>query len=83
VEARERQRIALERQLQAQSDTAAIARVQYRSGLTDFLGVLDAERSVNRTRDQLAAAEAEAADARIALFRAIGGDVKAPAPATR
>jgi NodT family efflux transporter outer membrane factor (OMF) lipoprotein len=74
VEARERQRLALERQLAAQRETAAIARVQYRSGLTDFLGVLDAERAVNRTRDGIAAAEAEAADARIALFRAIGGD---------
>ena len=81
VEARERQRIALERQLAAQRETAAIARVQYRSGLTDFLGVLDAERAVNRTRDQIAAAEAEAADARIALFRAIGGDAGPSRPA--
>lgn len=84
VEARDRQRVALDRQLAAQRETAAIARVQYRSGLADFLGVLDAERALVRTRDQLAAAEAEAADARIALFRAIGGDAPAaPAAAAR
>lgn len=74
VDARERQRQALLRQLAAAAETVEIARKQYRSGLTDYLGVLDSERAVNRARDQLAAAEAEAADARLALFRAIGGD---------
>ncbi len=74
AEARERQRVALERLVAANQDTASIARVQYRRGLTDFLGVLDAERALLRSRDQLIAAEAEAADAELALFRAIGGD---------
>ena len=74
VDARERQRLALLRQLAAAAETVEIARKQYRSGLTDYLGVLDAERTVNRARDQLAAADAEAADAQLALFRAIGGD---------
>jgi outer membrane protein TolC len=36
--------------------------------------VLDAERALLRSRDQLIAAEAEAADAELALFRAIGGN---------
>jgi multidrug efflux system outer membrane protein len=75
TEARERQRIALQRLVAANQDTASIARVQYRRGLTDFLGVLDAERALLRSRDQLIAAEAEAADAELALFRAIGGDL--------
>lgn len=74
VDARERQRLALVLQVEAAAETAEIARTQYRSGLTDYLGVLDAERTVNRARDQLAAADAEAADARLTLFRAIGGD---------
>jgi NodT family efflux transporter outer membrane factor (OMF) lipoprotein len=74
VDGRERQRLALLRQLEAAAETVAIARKQYSSGLTDYLGVLDSERAVNRARDQLAAAEAEAADAQLALFRAIGGD---------
>jgi len=72
--ARERQRVAVQRLVDANADTAAIARVQYRRGLTDFLGVLDAERALLRSRDQLAAVNAEAADAEIVLFRAVGGD---------
>lgn len=74
IGARQRQVIALERQLGAAEDTVAIARVQYWSGLADYLGVLDAERAANRARDQLSAAKGELADAQVALFRAIGGD---------
>jgi outer membrane protein TolC len=73
VDARRRQRLALDRQLATARETVEVARIQYRSGLTDFLGVLDAERALNRVRDQIAAVEAETADAQITLFRAIGG----------
>jgi outer membrane protein TolC len=58
----------------ANADTVRLARIQYRAGLTDLLGVLDAERQLLRSRDQLVAVAAEAADAELALFRAIGGD---------
>jgi NodT family efflux transporter outer membrane factor (OMF) lipoprotein len=74
VDARQRQISALERQMKAAQDSAQVARIQYRSGLADYLVVLDAERSVNRVRDQIVAARAELADAQIALFRSIGGD---------
>lgn len=77
VDARRRQVLALERQLAAATETVRIARVQYRSGLSDYLGVLDAERGANRARDQLVAAQAELADTQIVLFRAIGGDFAA------
>ncbi len=73
VDARRRQRLALGRQLATAREAVEVARIQYRSGLTDFLGVLDAERALNRVRDQIAAVEAETADAQITLFRAIGG----------
>jgi outer membrane protein TolC len=76
ADARERQRIAVERLVAANADTARLARTRYRAGLTDFLPVLDAERTLLRSRDQLAAVEAEAADAELALFRAIGGDFR-------
>jgi NodT family efflux transporter outer membrane factor (OMF) lipoprotein len=74
VDAGRRRVSALQRQLTAARDTVQIARTQYRSGLTDYLGVLDAERSASRTREQLVIAEAELADAQLVLFRAIGGD---------
>lgn len=74
VDARRRRIVALERQLAAARETVEVARAQYRSGLTDYLGVLDSERAANRAREQLVAAEAELGDAQLALFRAIGGD---------
>lgn len=72
--ARERQRVALDALVAANADTAGIARIQYRRGLTDFLGVLDAQQSLFRSRDAAIQAGAQAADAELALFRAIGGD---------
>lgn len=77
VDARRRQRVALQRQLAAAREAVDVARIQYRAGLTDFLGILDAERTLNRVRDQIAAVEGEAADAEIVVFRAIGGDYAA------
>lgn len=74
VEARRRRIQALERQLGSARETVQIARTQYRSGLTDYLGVLDAERAATRAREQLVIAEAELADTQLALFRAVGGD---------
>ena len=79
VDARRRQRLALERQLATAREAVEVARIQYRSGLADYLGVLDAERALNRVRDQIAGVEAETADAQIVLFRAIGGDIHAHA----
>jgi outer membrane protein TolC len=74
VDARRRRILALDRQLISANETVQIARMQYRSGLTDYLSVLDAERGASRTREQLVAAEAELADAQLVLFRAVGGD---------
>jgi NodT family efflux transporter outer membrane factor (OMF) lipoprotein len=77
IEARRGQRAALARQLGAAREAVEVARIQYRTGLTDFLGVLEAERTLNRVRDQIAAVDGETADAEVALFRALGGDFAA------
>jgi len=77
VEARRSQRATLARQFAAAREAVEVARIQYRTGLTDFLGVLEAERTLNRVRDHLAAVEGETADAEITLFRALGGDFSA------
>jgi NodT family efflux transporter outer membrane factor (OMF) lipoprotein len=82
VDARRRQIRALQRQQAQARETVEIARAQYRSGLTDYLGVLDAERSAARAREQLVAAETELADTQLALFRAIGGDFNFRLPTT-
>ncbi len=75
AQARDRQRIALDRLAAANADTVSIARVQYRRGLADFLGVLDAQRELFRARDAAIQAAAAAADAELGLFRAVGGDL--------
>jgi NodT family efflux transporter outer membrane factor (OMF) lipoprotein len=74
VAARRAQCATLARQLAAAAEAVEVARIQYRTGLTDFLGVLEAERTFNRVRDQVAAVDGEAADAEVSLFRALGGD---------
>jgi NodT family efflux transporter outer membrane factor (OMF) lipoprotein len=73
IDARAHQRLALERQLASAGEAMEVARAQYRGGLTDFLGVLEAERALHRVRAAIAAADAEAADAQLTLFRAVGG----------
>ena len=52
---------------------AAISRAQLREGRTDFLVVLDAERTLADTEADLAASDARVATAQVDLFRALGG----------
>ena len=68
------QRVAtLERQVAIDADAVALARERYRLGLESLLPVIDAERSLNASRTALTAARGNAARARIALYRAVGG----------
>jgi outer membrane protein TolC len=63
--------------LQSARDQAAIAariaRAQQKAGRTDFLDVLDAERTFAETEAALAEADARITDAQVDLFRALGG----------
>jgi multidrug efflux system outer membrane protein len=52
---------------------AEIARVRYREGVTDFLSLLDAERTQLQAEDGAAQAEAELFTAVVGLYRAVGG----------
>lgn len=55
-------------------DGIGLARERYRHGLDTFLTVIDAERTANASRTSLAIARGQAQRARIALYRALGGD---------
>jgi NodT family efflux transporter outer membrane factor (OMF) lipoprotein len=60
-----------------------LAKSRYTHGLSDFIQVLDAERTLTTDRQQLVQAEITLADDVIALYRAVGGgwqDGPAPAP---
>ena len=50
-----------------------IAEHRYSSGLTDFLNVLDSQRTLLSLEDQLASSTGELASAQIQLYKAVGG----------
>ena len=56
------------------SETAtALARLRYQYGVSDFLTVLDAERTLLQAQDQLAQSETNTATALVAVYKALGG----------
>jgi NodT family efflux transporter outer membrane factor (OMF) lipoprotein len=57
-----------------------VAAEQYRSGLIDFIDVLDAQRSALAAESQLLAVKRALLDNRIGLHLALGGDFAAHAP---
>jgi NodT family efflux transporter outer membrane factor (OMF) lipoprotein len=59
--------------LEAASNSAILARIQYRSGLTDFQQLLEAERALLSARDGMASSRGDEALALVQLYRALGG----------
>ena len=59
--------------LEAASNSALLARTQYRSGLTDFQQLLTVESSLLSARDGVAASRGDEALALVQLYRALGG----------
>jgi len=59
--------------VQASTTAAGLARVRYENGASDFLQVLDAERTLLQSEDQLARSRTEAATSLIAVYKALGG----------
>jgi outer membrane protein, multidrug efflux system len=63
----------------ARNQTAVqLSRERYRSGLADFLTVLDAERQLYNSEDLLAQSQIAVTTNLIALYRALGGGWEAP-----
>ena len=58
--------------LDASNNAAIYARSQYRSGLIDFLSLLQSEQALLSARDQLVSAEADEALAQVQLYLALG-----------
>jgi outer membrane protein, multidrug efflux system len=66
-------RLDLEATAARNRNTLALARQRYTSGLTTFLDVLDAERSLQQTELALADSDAAKTTDLIALYKALGG----------
>jgi NodT family efflux transporter outer membrane factor (OMF) lipoprotein len=64
---------ALETQLGIEWDSVALATARYRMGLSDFLGVIDAQRQLNATRQAFVEAKGAAYRSQIELYRSFGG----------
>ena len=54
-------------------EAARLARVRFEAGASDFLTVLDAERSVLAARDALVQAQAGTVGSLVGVYRALGG----------
>jgi len=67
--------------LEAAGNSAILARIQYRSGLTDFRQLLEAERTLLSARDGMANSRGDEALALVQLYRALGGGWDPAAPA--
>lgn len=63
----------LSRQVALNEDAAQLVGISYRSGLENFVGVVDARRQAFASRQALAQSRADARTAKIALFRELGG----------
>jgi multidrug efflux system outer membrane protein len=71
---------ALLRQTAASRRAAELARVRYREGASDFLRLLDAERTVLEAEDAVAVAQTEVNTAVVAIYKALGGGWEAAPP---
>ncbi len=58
---------------QAAEQAVALADQRYRGGVTDFLTVLDAQRTQLAVQEQLAQSETRTATALVAVYKALGG----------
>lgn len=82
VSAREREAV-LQRATVAADEALRLARVGHEAGLTDFLNLLDAERSALNAADALVGARTDLASSHIRLYKALGGGWRSPDPDAR
>ena len=59
--------------VRASEEAASLANDRYRSGIADFLTVLDAQRTQLALEDQLAQSTTRTATALVAVYKALGG----------
>jgi multidrug efflux system outer membrane protein len=71
----------LQKAANASGEAAGLASVRYEEGVSDFLLVLDAERTQLEAEDRLAQSRADSATALVAVYKALGAgwqDVESP-----
>ncbi|HEX6604309.1 MAG TPA: TolC family protein, partial [Sphingomicrobium sp.] len=71
---------ARQRQQAAAADTYLLTEARYREGIDNFLASLDAQRSYYSAQRALVQTKLTAAQNRVALYQALGGDSLIEAP---
>lgn len=66
-------RDSLRQAVSANRQAVEMANEMYRTGLVDFLNVLDSERTLSQSEDQLAQSDQKVATDLVAVFKALGG----------
>jgi NodT family efflux transporter outer membrane factor (OMF) lipoprotein len=74
---------SLARAVAADRTAADVARAQYRQGVVDFLNVLDAQRSLFESEDELADSDRAVTTALVALYKALAGGWEPVTPPTQ
>lgn len=74
---------ALEESAAATERAASVARLRYEAGATDFIAMLDAERSLLAVQSNRAASEGAIASNLVRLYKALGGGWDPEAPVGR
>ncbi len=74
-------RASLTSAVESSTRAVELARERYQSGVVDFLNVLDSQRLLYVTKDQLAESEQEVTVNLIALYKALGGGWESMIPA--
>ena len=64
---------------EASQKATDLAHQRYEGGVSDFLSVLDAQRSLLEAQDRLAASQTRTVTALVAIYKALGGGVPVPA----
>jgi multidrug efflux system outer membrane protein len=70
----------LQTSAEASQKAADLAHQRYEGGVTDFLSVLDAERTLLEAQDRLASSQTLTATAFVAVYKALGGGVPVNGP---
>ena len=70
---------SLQRAVEASTEAARLAQARFAAGRTDFLAVLDAQRTLLADQDRQSQAQTAAATSLVAVYKALGGGWTAPA----
>jgi len=77
----QQRRVALARAVELNQRAVTLATRRYQQGLTDFLAVLDAERTLFGSQDQLVQSSRAIGTDAVALYKALGGGWETEEPA--